>query len=359
LERSLECNGVSQHKEILGYKGIFGSACYGAAYYEHEDERYCIIHFPHENKEVDFKNAVQSKLERNDFRFAGAYFPKFAGFRGTTFTEVADFRGATFTEEAVFDGATFSKRAHFYGATFKERAAFYSLQLLSQAAFDFRDATIEKPERISFHTTFLRPNWFVDVDAQKFDFSDVEWFRTSTGERLTLEDEITALERRDIRPPESLRKLTKACRRLMNNAEDNRDYPTANEFHYWSMEAMRKEGWRSLGFIATLYWALSGYGERPRRAFWVLVAIWLTFAALYLLLADTAPFWVFSASDVWQGIDYTRQALVYSLAALARLNPEPKPEELGWFQTLVTVEGILGPLQIALFLLAVRRRVMR
>jgi hypothetical protein len=145
----------------------------------------------------------------------------------------------------------------------------------------------------------------------------------------------------------------------MNNAEDNRDYPTANVFHYWSMEAQRKEGWSRLGLIATLYWALSGYGDRYLRAFGVLVGLWLTFAALYLLLADSAPFWVFSASDVWQGIDYARQAMVYSLSALARLNPEPKPEELGWFQFLVTVEGILGPLQIALFILAVRRKVMR
>ena len=145
----------------------------------------------------------------------------------------------------------------------------------------------------------------------------------------------------------------------MNNAEGDRDYPLANEFHYWSMEAIRKEGLSRLGLIAALYCALSGYGERPRRAFGVLVGMWLAFAALYLLLADTAPFWVFSASDVWQGIDYARQAVVYSLTAIARLNPEPQPEELGWFQTLVTLEGLLGPLQIALFLLAVRRKVMR
>ena len=52
------------------------------------------------------------------------------------------------------------------------------------------------------------------------------------------------------------------------------------------------------------------------------------------------------------------QAAVYSLGALARLNPEPKAVH-GWFQFLVVVEGILGPLQIALFLLAARRRVMR
>ena len=79
----------------------------------------------------------------------------------------------------------------------------------------------------------------------------------------------------------------------------------------------------------------------------------------YFLLVASSPFWVFSASDVWQGIDYGRQAVVYSLSALARLNPRPQSAELNWFQTLVTVEGILGPLQIALFALAVRRKVMR
>jgi hypothetical protein len=53
------------------------------------------------------------------------------------------------------------------------------------------------------------------------------------------------------------------------------------------------------------------------------------------------------------------QALVYSLGAVARLNPEPRPTEPGLFQFLVIVEGLLGPLQIALLALAVRRKVMR
>ena len=221
--------------------------------------------------------------------------------------------------------------------------------------------TPEKPERISFHTTNLRPSGFVDIDAQKFDFSDVEWFELPDGQKLALEQEIGVIEDpiRGVDRDQSLRKLARACTKLANNAEENRDYPTANEFHFWSMEAQRKEGLSRLGLIGTLYGALSGYGDRYLHAFVVLFGLWLTFAALYFLLADSAPFWVFLASDVWQGIDFARQALIYSLAALVRLNPEPKPVELGWFQTLVTIEGILGPLQIALFLLAVRRKVMR
>jgi len=178
------------------------------------------------------------------------------------------------------------------------------------------------------------------------------------GKALTIDEEIGALENRDIGPPVSLRKLQKACRRLMNNAEENRDYQTANELHYWSMEAQRKEGWRHLGLIATLYWALSGYGERPLRAFLVAVGLWISFAILYLVVGYP-ELQLLPASGVWQAVEHAGRALVYSLAAIARLNPEPRPDAPGLFQFLVTTEGILGPLQIALFALAARRTVMR
>ena len=144
----------------------------------------------------------------------------------------------------------------------------------------------------------------------------------------------------------------------MNNAEENRDFPTANEFQYWSMEAQRKEGWSRLGLIATLYWALSGYGERPLKAFGVLMGIYAVFAVLYMLL-PSSPFSVLSASDVCEYSGCIGQAAAYSLSALARLLPAEPKLSPGLFQFLVTFEGLLGPLQIALFLLAVRRRVMR
>jgi hypothetical protein len=144
----------------------------------------------------------------------------------------------------------------------------------------------------------------------------------------------------------------------MNNAEENREFPTANEFHYWSMEAQRKEGWSRLGFIATLYWASSGYGERPWRALGVLLGLCGAFAAIYMLL-PSSPFSAFSYSEVCEYAGCIGQAAAYSLSALARLTPTEPKLSPGLFQVLVTLEGLLGPLQIALFLLAVRRKVMR
>jgi len=88
------------------------------------------------------------------------------------------------------------------------------------------------------------------------------------------------------------------------------------------------------------------------------MGICAVFAVLYMLL-PSSPFSVLSASDVCEYTECIGQAVAYSLSALARLTPAEPKLSPGLFQTLVTIEGILGPLQIALFLLAVRRKVMR
>jgi uncharacterized protein YjbI with pentapeptide repeats len=308
--------------------------------------------------ETTFKEGAS--FQGNTFRMEAIFQTTFEGeanFYGATFEGRAVFFLATFEGSANFSRATFNGEAIFEESTFKEEGKFWSLQTTSRTVLSLRAAEIERPERISFHSTSLRPSAFVDVNAQEFDFTDVEWFMWPKGDELKLEDEIKAVEAQSSPPyprPTAMRKLQRACRRLMNNAEENRDYPTANKFHYWSMELLRKESWRRLGLIGTLYWALSGYGERPRRAFLVLVGMWALFAFLYAKVAGA--------------IEHVGQAALYSLATMVRLNNVPamsevttllQPSEPGLFQVLVTAEGILGPLQIALLALAVRRQVMR
>ena len=67
-------------------------------------------------------------------------------------------------------------------------------------------------------------------------------------EENTEEDETEDIEESSL----AYVRLAQACQRLAANAEENRDYPTANEFHYWSMEAQRKD--RFHGFVP---WRLS------------------------------------------------------------------------------------------------------
>ena len=416
-------------------KEEYRSACEGLDFYgEYEGKRFCVLHFPGEGKREDFEHVKKSKLadSEKNYDFGGTIFPEgtsnfegaefdgnaiFAGatffgdanferaqFSGewtffteaqfggvkTNFTEVqfsgesTDFTGAQFSGGVgtYFQDATFLNEVDFGEATFREKVTFWGKKahpvFTSDAWAWFDTVRIEKPEQFTFNTVLLHPGWFVNVDVRKVDFTDVRWYGMPGGPEVTLEEEINEIKERGVESPHSL--LAQACRRLSANAEENREYPLANEFHYWAMDAVRKGSWNHFkglnlrgllkketwhdigehfGLITNLYWALSGYGVRAARAFWILFAIWLVFAAVYFLLVESSPFWVFSASSIWQGLDYARQAAAYSLSALVRLNPRPQSAGLSWFQTLVTIEGILGPLQIALLVLAVRRQVMR
>ena len=86
-------------------------------------------------------------------------------------------------------------------------ALFHNLTTSSKTLITLAGATIETPERIQFHTTHLRPCGFVDVDAQKFDFSDVEWFRLPGGKKNTLEAEAEILEGSGLEASGHLRRL--------------------------------------------------------------------------------------------------------------------------------------------------------
>lgn len=128
----------------------------------------------------------------------------------------------------------------------------------------------------------LRPHWFVNVDARKFDFTNVGW-------RGGIKEEIRALKDKYVPQPHRL--LAIACRQLAVNAEENHRYEEASGFRYAAMDARRRESrfgiapWR----LGWWYWLASGYGERVLRAFVVLLVVWLLFALLYTRVSFMRP----------------------------------------------------------------------
>ena len=88
----------------------YRSACEALDYYgEHEDKCYCVLHYPGEEKQDDFRKVIESKLARKDYDFGGATFPEgSADFVAGEFDASANFTGATFFGEANFSGAQFS-----------------------------------------------------------------------------------------------------------------------------------------------------------------------------------------------------------------------------------------------------------
>lgn len=114
------------------------SACAGESFYrEHEGKRYCVLHFPGQDKRPDFEKALQRKLENKDFDFRGVWFAdELSSFSNFDFCAEANFSKATFNAEANFKKATFNAEANFYGCTFCADAFFNDAIFQEKACFN-------------------------------------------------------------------------------------------------------------------------------------------------------------------------------------------------------------------------------
>jgi hypothetical protein len=310
--------------------------------------------------DADFKLATFSAAAY----FGNAAFTAVAYFAYATFSAVAYFRFATFSAAADFNSVTFSQAAYFGYATFADNISFAGTEkhrvFTDASSLDLQFARIEKPDHVLFYTLRLRPHWFVNVDARKFDFTNVDWDPRSINE------EIGSLENSKVSSPQ--RMLAIACRHLAVNAEDNNRYEEASKFRYMAMDARRLETWRGFAFwrLSWWYWLASGYSERVSQAFLVLLGIWLLSAFLYNhvgfarwepKLATEADVVTAKRNEVGAPLKLSR-ALIYSLSVMALQKPDPRPATTA-AQTVVLLETVLGPVQAALLALAIRRKFMR
>lgn len=178
--------------------------------------------------------------------------------------------------------------------------------------------------------------------------------------------------------------LITAYRRLAANAEENNRYEEAMGFRYLAMETHRQSALWRMWAPVTLhwwYWASSGYGERVWRATALLAFVWLVPFLFYMspaavftrefrteemLGAITAQIHLGTSAQADPLPERTLRGLppmygaLYSLQVMAFQKPEPKPAKLSPLtEWVVFAQTILGPVQAALLLLAIRRKFMR
>lgn len=327
--------------------------------------------------------------------FASAHFDT-ADFRKTRFSR-ADFASSTFDDAADFGEATFSLPANFNKVTFKSYASFSGTQGsdMPQPTFDAQSslglqyARIEKPDRVSFRSLNLSPEWFVNVDPTKFEFFDVEW-----------DKEVPKRVKRSNNSHSTINYglMSVTYRRLAINAEENHRYREASAFRFWAMDFARRERGRVNPLSLTFWYLLvSGYGESISRAGVVLLGILIGFSVLYTRVPFKRWDWRLgsqispisdgatkkpeagdggsasnsseagdggAASQSSDASDRNRdeyilfpRALAYSLeAVLQRSELRPK-SDVG--QCAVVIEIVLVSVQGALLLLAIRRKFMR
>ena len=375
-----------------------------------------------------FDGATFSAVHFLHARFAGAAdfigckFNAVAIFVSASFQDDADFTSALFKEIGNFDAATFARRVLFVNSThgrkstlvfpsarFGDVALFQNLTVHGPLPFDFRTATFEQPDRVTFQSVLARPLWFLHTDPRKFHFINVTWLEGLSGvRRYKYSPGVDAALREE-------QLLAVAYRRLAANAEENGRYSEAASFRYEAMHMRTRElqhaFWRAVltaaptlrmnalrarvrlrravrrssrtvytrggkyqalqqireaiqGFdpLHRLYGLSSGYGERAGRALLVLLLIWMLFATAYA--AGDRDWWQYRTGQQHSSQpDRTYptsfgDALIYSAGVLTLQKPDPAPAR-STARALVLLETILGPLQATFFALAVRRKFMR
>jgi hypothetical protein len=229
-----------------------------------------------------------------------------------------------------------------------------------EATLDLQFARIKNPEHVSFHTLALRPCWFVNVDARRFNLTNVDW------DWRSITDETGSLQSKGNTSPHRL--LAIACRHLAVNAEDSQRYGEASKFRYMAMDAKRRTEAQGFAFwkLSWWYWLASGYGERAPQALLVLLGILLLSALVYNRvgfarweprMASESEIATSKRDQVGTPLPLPR-ALAYSAAVMTFQKPEPRPATTA-AQTVVLLETIFGPVQAALLALAIRRKFMR
>jgi hypothetical protein len=343
----------------------------------------CILHSTDATKDVQaFAEALATHRKRNGDNFVGFIFPGSANFAGTKFGEGANFHGATFTEEANFVNATFTKEAtfsevefgkgadfarvtfgesiDFHGARFSGRTFFTGRQESAQASYifahtmvDFRQVLINPPDVIAFLRADLTRCQFLDTDLRKVQLIDIKWPRK--GGRVIVYDEIARVDHIAGGTPPWLQ-LERLYRELKQNYEDRRDYERSGDFHYGEKEMRRKnpDTARDLRFFFTLYWLVSGYGERYLRP--------LVWAGLLFVGSTIGYMWwgvrpkAGGSSLTWtRGWDWL-QGTYYSFRVMTHLNTDNWTPE-GHAEVINAVQTLLSPLFLGIFALeAVRQR---
>ena len=138
-------------------------------------------------------------------------------------------------------------------------------------------------------------------------------------------------------------------RQLKLNYEKEGDLKNAGDFHYGEMEMHRRAHPTQLWY--QLYWALSGYGERPLRSLLVLWGFFLTLAGLFFLLEPNV-----SGGQSWEGFG---NALLYVFQQGTLQRPSLPDNQTFLSKVLASLIPVLIPGQVALFFLALRNRLGR
>jgi uncharacterized protein YjbI with pentapeptide repeats len=259
------------------------------------------------SKEADFREAEFS----GKTLFGNAEFIEKAVFSRSKFKADIFFTNCTFSKEADFCEADFSGKTHFVDSTFSEQANFFEAEFSGKIFFInsfceklaiFSGINVLDGAIISFRRDQDRGEMFksgahfdnselkgsisfLEIDLSKVLFhatnmKNIQFRRCRFAQkrgRNILFDE-ARIEKVN---PSDFPEVKVLYQQLKEKYKSEGNQDEASNWHYGEKEMFRKENWyrRYIG-VSALYWASSGYGERPVRAFMTLLVLFATFTLL-------------------------------------------------------------------------------
>src|SRR5262249_4817843 len=99
--------------DVAAKNGCDYSGCTREAYGVHSGKSFCVLHLPSQDKQANFRNAVEMMLKNGNGNFRGAWFPEAADFQGWNFPNSSDFSHAVFNGPVDFSYCEFREPAVF------------------------------------------------------------------------------------------------------------------------------------------------------------------------------------------------------------------------------------------------------
>ena len=315
------------------------------------------------SKEAGFKNATFS----GEANFIYATFKNKSYFIKTTFSNLADFNFATFNE-SDFNGAEFISNTIFNKAKFVGVSMFINTKFKQKSSFN----RCEADNRINFENVDLSCVSFLNTDIKNMIFQSCRWFKKYKYGRNKVVDEVKLIKsKKSENELLAYEKVEELYRKLKIKYKAENNEQEVSNWHYGEKEMFRKKlkrrRFNPLSF-SNLYWAFSGYGERPIRAGIMLIFLFASIAILMNVFGlistpiGQEKFGVeiikgFYGVIVWKKFGL----LLYNTIQHALFIKDTffTPQTLSGVIFLTVSTKLIIPIQVALFVLALRNKFRR
>ncbi len=141
--------------------------------YQHNDNFYCVLHYPDINKRTEFTTAYTEKKNKKDFNFQWTYFPDNLFIADKTIEVDMDFSNARFAGGVYLISTKFKDRVSFaethidsdlkiHDATFSSDASFQGCQIKIESSIKNTtfDGVANFADLHSYSDLFIAENWF-------------------------------------------------------------------------------------------------------------------------------------------------------------------------------------------------------